>query len=204
MSDVLLYIGGKPVYIDEEDEQEHLSWTGEYTIDGDGHPQCYGPSGTAALDYLGNAGHPGNWWGVATDNQESYGDPVVQGSQNSCPGFYVSTTAYVVPGYYWYDPRRYLHSGEVPFMVIPGNVRTSCRGICKGCKGKVTDKKSKKSMEVVVGDIGPSDHMGEGSMKLAEFFGLDPSPKHGGSSDESRFYFECWPGIAAEGFILQS
>jgi hypothetical protein len=45
--------------------------------------------------------------------------------------------------------------------------------------------------------------MGEGSMALAEFFGLDPNPKCGGSSDESRFHWECWPGIAAKGFVLQ-
>lgn len=203
MSDVLLYIGDEPVYIGED---EHLSWTGEFTVDGDGHPQCYGPSeaGIEPLDYIGNAGYPGNWWGIATDNQEYYGEPIIQNEKNPAPGYYVSTTAYVISGYYWYDPRHYLHSGEVLFMVIPGNVRKAVVGICKGCKGKVTDKKTKKSVECVVGDVGPTDHMGEGSMALAEFFGLDSSPKSGGSSDTSRFHYECWPGVPAKGFKLQS
>jgi Fungal chitosanase of glycosyl hydrolase group 75 len=200
MSEVLLKIGGVPVYVDED---EHLSWTGEFTVDGDGSPRCYGPEGTQPLDYLGNAGYPGNWWGVATHNQQSSGYPIVQGGQNPCPGYYVSTTAYVVAGYYYSDPRHYLDSEKVLFAVIPGNVRKAVAGICKGCKAKVTDKKTEKSVECVIGDIGPTDHMGEGSMALAEFFGLDSSPKHGGSSDTKRFLYECWPGVAAKGYVLQ-
>jgi hypothetical protein len=209
MSEVLLKICGKPVYIDYDGEQEHLSWTGEFTVDGDGSPRCYGPKGCKPepLDYLGNAGYwdnPNNWWGVATDDREYSGDPVIQGPQNPYPGLYVSTTAYVNSQWYYSDPRHYLDSEKVLFMVIPGNVRKACRGICKGCKGKVTDKKTSKSTECVVGDIGPTDHMGEGSIKLAEFFGLSGSPKSGGSSDETRFLYECWPGVAAEGYVLQS
>ena len=200
MSEVLLTIAGVPVYIDRH---EHISWIGEFTVDADGHPQCYGPGGTQPLDYLGNAGCPGNWWGVATDTREMDGNPVIQGAQNPCPGYYVSTTAYINGKYYYTDPRHYLHSGEVLFMVIPGNVRNACEGVCKGCRGRVTDKKTGKAVDCVVGDIGPTDHMGEGSMKLAEFFGLDPNPKNGGSSDETRFLYECWPGVAMEGFVLQ-
>lgn len=203
MSEVLLKIGGVPVHIGYDGDQEHLSWTGEYTVDADGSPRAYGPSGTQSLDYLGNAGYPGNWWGVATDNQQSYGNPVVQGGRDPWPGYYVSTTAYINGKYYYSDPRRYLDSEKILFAVIPGNVRQAVVGICKGCKAKVTDHKSQKSVECVIGDIGPTDHMGEGSMALAEVFGLDSNPKNGGSSDEERFLWECWPGIAAKGFVLQ-
>ena len=201
MSEVLLKIGGVPVYVGKD---EHLSWTGEFTVDADGSPRAYGPSGTQPLDYLGNAGYPGNWWGIVTDTNTSSGDPIIQGGQNPCPGYYVSCTAYLVPGFYYYDPRRYLNSEVVVFSVIPGNVRKAVAGICKGCKAKVTDKKTGKEVECVIGDIGPTDHMGEGSMALAEFFGLDCNPKCGGSSDETRFLWECWPGVAAPGYVLQS
>ena len=200
--EVLLKICGVPVYINRSDG-EHVWWTGEMTIDADGHPKCYGPSGTQPLDYLGNAGSPGNWWGVACDPNECDGDPIIQGGRDPCPGYYVSTTAYFVPGYYYSDPRCYLHSGDVPFMVIPGNVRKATVGKCKGCRGKVTDNKTGKTIDCVVGDIGPSDHMGEASMAVADFFGIDSNPKNGGSSDETRFRYECWPGVAMQGFVLQ-
>jgi hypothetical protein len=200
MSDVLLKIGGVPVYVDED---EHLSWTGEFTVDGDGSPRCYGPEGTDPLDYLGNAGYPGNWWGVATHNQQSSGQPIIQKGTNPWPGYYVSTTAYIHSKYYWHDPRRYLDSESVLFAVIPGNVRKAVVGICKGCKARCTDKKNGKSVDCVIGDIGPTDHLGEGSIKLAGEFGLDISPKYGGSADESRFLWECWPGVAAPGYVLQ-
>ena len=90
------------------------------------------------MDYLGNAGTyglPANWWGIATD-QTSSGDPIIQDGRDPEPGYYVSTTAYIWPQYYHSDPRHYLHSGEVLFMVIPGNVRKAVFGICKGCRGR--------------------------------------------------------------------
>ena len=37
-------------------------------IDADGAPNAYGPAGTEPLDALANAGHPGNWWGIVTDD----------------------------------------------------------------------------------------------------------------------------------------
>jgi hypothetical protein len=197
---VLLRIGGKPVW---EGEDGHLTWIGEFTIDADGSPRCYGPRGTDPLDYLGNAGYPGNWWGVATDNRESYGKPIIQSDNDPWPGYYVSTTAYMVPGFYYSDPRAYLDSETVLFMVIPGNVRKRVRNICKGCKGMVTDQTTGKSMECVVGDIGPSTHLGEGSMALAEAFNVRSNPKNGGNNNPSRWRWECWPGEEMEGYELQ-
>ena len=201
MSDVLITIQGTPIYIDV---QEHLLWVGEFTVNGDGHPRCYGPKGTKPLDYLGNAGRPGRWWGIATDNGQMDGEPIVQSERDPAPGYYISTTAYVNDGFYYSDPRRYLHSGEVMFMVIPGNARMEVQGVCKGCRGRVTDKADGKVIECVVGDVGPTNHLGEGSMALAEAFGLSSDPKKGGSSDVTRFVYECWPGVAMEGFELQS
>jgi len=91
----------------------------------------------------------------------------------------------------------------VKFAVVPGNVRKATVGKCKGSKCVVTDLKTGKQCECVIGDIGPSDHLGEGSIALAKFFGLNPDPKSGGSSDIHRWQFEMWPDQAAEGFELQ-
>jgi hypothetical protein len=209
MSDVLLHIAGEPVFIDyDERGMEHVYWTGEMTVDADGSPRAYGPPGTKPLDFLANAGYandPNNWWGIATDTGEYDGNPVVQGSRDPYPGYYVSTTAYVVPGYKHTDPRRYLNSETVFFGVVPGNVRKATRGICKGCKCRIIDKKKRLgALDCVIGDVGPADHMGEASMAVCKYFKLNPNPKKGGSSDKTRFQYEIWPGVAAEGYALQS
>jgi hypothetical protein len=208
MSDILMHVGGDPVFIDyDEDGMEHVYWNGEMTVDADGSPRAYGPSGCQPppLDWLENAGYPGNWWGIATDSGDYDGNPVLQKESDPYPGLYVSTTAYVHKGYDHTDPRRYVDSEKVLFSVVPGNVRKATKGICKGCKCRVTDKKKKLgTVYCVIADIGPSDHLGEGSMALCVHFKLNPNPKKGGSSDKTRFQYEIWPGVAAEGFQLQS
>ena len=207
MSEILCYVGGDPVEVEYDCAgMEHVSWTGEYTVDGDGSPRCYGPSHCSPdpLDYLGNAGYQGNWWGIATHNQESWGDPIKQSEQYAYPGLYVSTTAYIYPKFYWYDPRHYVNSELVCFAVIPSTVRNATVGICKGCRARITDAKSNRKLDCVIADIGPSDHLGEGSIAAAVYFGLSGDPKTGGSSDITRFLWECWPGVPAEGFTLQT
>src|SRR5215470_6261074 len=62
-------------------------------IDADGAPTAYHPVHGRGLDNLANAGHQGNWYGVVTDTGQKNGKPVVQGSQDPAPGFYVSPTA---------------------------------------------------------------------------------------------------------------
>lgn len=201
MSEVLLTIEGKPVYISY---QEHVTWTAGMTVDADGSPRAYGPSGTEPLDYLANAGEPGNWWGIATHNQEADGTPIVQGSKDPWPGYYVSTTAYIIKEFQHSDPRHYLDSETIPFVVVPGNVRKATDGVCKGCRARVTDKQTRSVLDCVIGDIGPSDHMGEASIAVAKYFDLNADPKTGGSDDLDRFFYEMWPGLAAEGYVLQS
>ena len=49
-------------------------WTGGIEVDADGAPDAYNPSNTG-IDYLANAGSPGDWWGISTD---SSGTPYVQ------------------------------------------------------------------------------------------------------------------------------
>jgi hypothetical protein len=101
------------------------------------------------------------------------------------------------------DPRRYLDSEKVVFIVVPGCVVKATRGACKGCKARLTDLNSNTYVDCVVGDIGPSDQMGEASIAAAKHFDVNSDPKCGGSSDSKRWRYDIWPGIAAEGYVLQ-
>jgi hypothetical protein len=203
VSEVLLKIGGVPVY---QDGDGSVHWVGEMTIDADGSPRAYGPEGCSPkpLDYLANAGYPGNWWGIVTDG---YGEPYEQELGDPArwpwPGLYLSTTAYVVPNYGKYDARHYVDSEHVAFMVVPGNVRMSVPPKFMGCRAQITDLASGKVLDCVCADVGPSNHLGEASMAAAKFFGLDPNPKSGGSSDRERWQYRCWPGVEAKGYVLQ-
>jgi hypothetical protein len=201
MSKVLLKISGVPVY---QDDDGSVHWVGEMTIDADGCPRAYGPSGTNPLDYLANAGYPGNWWGIVTDEN---GDPYEQREGDArkwpWPGYYISTTAYLVSGYDKYDCRRYVDSELINFAVVPGNVRTAIAPKFMGCKVIITDQNSGKILECACCDVGPSNHLGEASMAAAEHFGLDPSPKTGGSSDRERFHYRFFPGVRSKEYPLQ-
>src|SRR5215210_1871871 len=61
------------------------------TIDSDGAPRAYHKNGSPpGLDFLANAGGPGNWFALVTD---SSGNPIVQRASDPAPGFFVSMTA---------------------------------------------------------------------------------------------------------------
>lgn len=196
-SKTLFHVLGDPVILHDDGR---VSFTGEATINGDGSPRNYAPVGFGRpLDYLANAGSPGNWWGIATD---SAGKPIIQGKDDPFPGYYVSTTALKIPGYKHGDPRREVDSEKYPAIVVPRQLVPAVGPVVLGCKARVTDTKTGKSVEGVVFDIGPKTHLGEVSIAAAKALGIPADPKKGGSSAK-RFLYELWPGIPAEGFKLQ-
>lgn len=199
MSKVLFSVQGRPV---TQNDDGSVSWTGQLTVDGDGSPHCYAPanSGLPALDYLGNAGHPGNWWGIATD---SHGQPYIQGKNDPAPGYYVSTTSLKNKQFNNGDPRREINSEVVPFVVVPGPLIRAVKPIVMGCKARVTDTKTGLYVAAVVADAGPATHLGEASIAVARALNIPTSPKNGGC-DSYRFRYEIWPGVAADGYQLQS
>lgn len=211
VSKVLLKIGGVPVY---QDADGSVHWMGEMTIDADGCPRAYGPEGTEPLDYLANAGYPydkndpygpGNWWGVVTEsNGRLYFQDSDDGEEKApWPDYFLSTTAYLVHGFEKYDARHYVDSEKVCFAVVPGNVRMSIEPKFLGCKVVITDKRNGTELECACCDVGPSNHLGEASIAAAAFFGLDSSPKSGGSSDKKRFHYRMWPGVRSIDYPLQ-
>ena len=157
------------------------------SVNADGALRAYGPDDAKALDYLANAGSPSDWWGIVTGSD---GKPVVQSIYHPAPGYYISTTAQVFPAYANDDPFRYVDSERYPFNVVPGNFGNGCKlGDVGFCYNTVTED----NMFCATADIGPTNHIGEVSILLAQLLALDPSPKKGGTSNKAIAYVS-FPG----------
>jgi len=159
----------------------------------------YAPKGfqPEPLDFLANAGGPGNWFGVVTDTGEKDGKPVKQNASGPAPGAFVSATSYRWPMLGRIDPLAYVDAASVPYIVLPGHWRKEAVGVVLGCRAIVEDTKTGKILEAAgVLDFGPKAKLGEASIACAEFFGIPSSPKNGGTS-EKRFIYTFFPGIPA-------
>lgn len=189
---ILTKIGGSPVMWDGQT----ILFSAGMTIDADGSPRAYHPDDKPGLDYLANAGHPGNWWGIVTDGR---GNPIMQDANDPAPGFCISSTAYYNAGFRTDDPRRYLDSEKVRFVVIPGPVRKMIAPVFLGCKVEVEYRG--KTVLAVCGDIGPSTHLGEGSIALARALKIPSNARRGGVAHGVTYTF--FPGVPAKGFELQ-
>ena len=60
------------------DDHSAFFYEAGLVIDADGSPHAYHPDGRSGLDYLSNAGRPGNWWALVTHNGKPSGKPVIQ------------------------------------------------------------------------------------------------------------------------------
>ena len=160
----------------------------------------YAPSGfkPEPLDFLANAGGPGNWFGVVTDTGAKDGKPVKQGPNDPAPGAFVSATSYRWPQHARIDPLAYVDAASVPYIVLPSHWRALAVGVVLGCKATVTDRKTGKVlMAAGVLDFGPKTKFGEASVACAKFFGIPSSAKDGGTN-EKRFIYTFFPGVPAE------
>lgn len=160
-----------------ENDGQTVAWTSGLAVDADGSPFAYAPanSGLPALDALGNAGKPGQWWGLACD---AHGVPYVQGADDPAPGYYVSTTALVDGTKPDDDPRRYVDSQTVPYVSVPPELLHA--GVRKGDLCEVVH--GMQRCMAIVADVGPRGKIGEGSIALATALGLPSSPRNGGVS----------------------
>lgn len=145
-------------------------------IDGDGARKCYSPegSGLPALDYLENAGHDGHWFGVVTDDN---GNPIIQGTKDPAPGYFISPTSLQDKTKKRIDPTRYVDSSTVPYIAVAKDLLPEIK---MGDLGMALHKGMMWSF--IVADAGPKAHYGEGSIKLAEQLDIPPSPRNGGVS----------------------
>lgn len=158
-----------------------LTYESGLAIDADGAPNAYHPAGQG-LDALANAGKPGNWWGVVTDDGTAKGNPVVQQANDPFPGFYVSATSLEDPAYVRSDPRRYVWSTKVPYVVLPPQLLKHAR---LGDFAMV--ERGGKRVFALVADTGPKDKLGEGSIALADALGIASSPRAGGARSGVRY-----------------
>lgn len=170
-----------------------VEFTADGDIDADGAYRAYHPQSQKGLDALANAGHPGNWWGIDTDRN---GRPFIQLPGDPAPGFYVSSTAYQWPDWPRGNPRRYLDSESIPFIVVENYIRTRAKGVVLGCQARVTNLRNGRVVNCVVGDMGPLVKIGELSIAAAVTLGLNGNPRTGGVDDPILKY-ELWPGVPA-------
>lgn len=186
----ILTVRGRPVFLEADGR---IRFRAGYTVCADGSPFAYGPPGTKPLDYLANAGRPGNWWGIVTD---ANGEPVVQGKGDPAPGYYVSQTAYFWRYHSWDSPHRYLWAECIPYVVIPAPLRMRVKPVVLGCAAVVRDTRTGREAAAVVGEIGPATHLGEISIKLARLLGLPSDAKRDGT-EEPVLEYELRPGVPA-------
>ena len=110
------------------------------------------------------------WYGIATVDA-AHNEPAVQ-TEGPFKGYFVSTTRLENTDFKVTDPRRYLDSRIVPFLVIPGKSAFFSQGkVSLGNVAFVYDPKSKRETFAIAGDLGPSQKLGEGSIALAAAIG---------------------------------
>lgn len=175
----------------EHDASGAIMFRAKMAIDADGSPRAYGPNNTG-LDWTANAGQPGNWWGIVTDNN---GNPVIQGSSDPYPGMYVSTTSLINSSYSSTNPLRYTNSEAVPFFVLPSAL-VQLAGISLGDYGYVYNTVTGQGCYAIFADGGPAGKLGEGSIYLANQVGVNSNARTGGTTQGIIDYI-VFPGSGA-------
>lgn len=126
----------------------------------------------SGIDFLANAGYPGNWWALAVDRN---GDPFIQSSSDPFPGYYVSTTALFDVSFNTQDPRRYVDSLKIPYIVLPGNGDfRRATGVQLGDFAVAFNSSNQQLSFAIYADVGPKNQIGEGSIALSQALGNDP------------------------------
>src|SRR6266853_348449 len=149
-------------------------------VDADGAFRAYHPTNRLGLDAIAHAGHPGNWWALATDTGETSGRPVLQRKGDPSPGYYVSITSlYDATNLNERDPRRYVDAATIPYVVLPP---VGLKRAKLGDFATVVNLRNGKIAEAIVADeSAPELKLGEGSIALAKALGIDSNPRYGGT-----------------------
>lgn len=161
-------------------QEPHFFYVAPMHIDADGAYKAYHRDSNVALDNLANAGKPGNWWALVTDNGERTGNPIVQCGDDPAPDYYVCMTALGDPTKAKTDPRRWVDSSTVPYFVLPGGLAPQMK-VKLGDLGVALHRPSGKLSAAIYADVGPKGKIGEGSIALAKALGLRESAKNGGT-----------------------
>jgi hypothetical protein len=160
-------------------------------VDADGAFRAYNPNDRLGLDTIQHAGHPRNWWALATDTGKPSGHPVVQGKSDPAPGYYVSMTALFDEGNLnERDPRRFVDAASIPYVVLPP---AGLKHASLGDFATVVNLRNGKVAGAIVADESARRlRMGEGSIALAVALGIDSNPRTGGV--EHGVAYVIYPG----------
>lgn len=177
-----------------EDHDGKCWFVGDLDIDADGSPHAYHPVNSMGVDDIRNAkDKAGNFVGVLTDKQ---GRPLVQGADDPAPGYYISPTTLILPGFSSTSQRQFVNAEKVPFIVVPPQAISLPAEIVMGCAGRLTHLLTGEKVDLLVADKGPKSRAGEASMQAAKRMGIGSNPRSGGE-DEPHFLYEFWPGRVA-------
>lgn len=178
---------------------------GRLRVDVDGAPRAYHPDSKSGLDRLANAGRPGNWWGIVTNNGEPSGVLVIQGSNDPAPGFHVAATSLYDPMVQSLrDPRKYVDATRIPYVAlprpydreagwVPGADGRRGTGVYLGDLALVTNMQTGTWVPAIFADVAPADGSGEASLELVRRIGEKPDARVGGS-DHRKFAYVIFPG----------
>ena len=148
-------------------------------VDADGAYRAYHPNNRIGLDSIEHAGHPGDWWALATDTGSPKGRPVVQGKNDPAPGFYVSMTS-LFDGSIADErnPLRFVDALSIPYVVLPPEGFKHAK---LGDFATVVNLQNGKVAAAIVADESALElPMEEGSIALARALGIPSNPRNGG------------------------
>ncbi len=152
------------------DDNEAFFFKSGMAIDADGAPNAYDPNNKSGLDFLGNAGHPGNWWGIATDNGKKSGTPLIQ-KTGVYAGFYISETSLKVKNRKPTDVTRNVDSSSIPYFVLP-KIFLEKTNVTLGDLAMIINPNNRQSSFAIFADTGPAGKLGEGSIALGQALGI--------------------------------
>ena len=176
------------------DAPKSVELTTSMAINVDGAPNAYGPPGKPALDYELNAHQGAKASGeiVGYLTKSDGRTPEVQGSQDSFPGYYISTTAYQDKSNpNRLDPRKYVDASKINYVVL-GTFATH-HGAKLGDFVAVHSKKTGKSVFGIIGDAGNSSGA-EGSLALLQALGYPFHNGKAGGVDAKDIVIRYFPG----------
>lgn len=174
--------------------------TRHVALDADGSPRAYHP-GDTGIDALANAGYPHKGWrSVLVVDPANPSKPYVQPS-GATAGYFVSKTSLVDPDPTLpaTDPRKYVDSEAVPYVVFPGAFYALHGTGAYGDLVMVRTLGGAHETAAIIADGGPfKAPLGEMSLKLATALGgTNPNPRNGRGAPSGEFQYVVFPGSRA-------
>lgn len=170
----------------------HFDQVGKMTVDVDGAPNAYGPPGTPALDFEKNAHTGGTMRGPIVGYLMEHGKPVIQGSNDPMPGYYVSTTDFrddsIADDR---NPRKYVDATKINYVVLGSFGKR--HHVKLGDLVVVHSHETEKTVYAIVGDSGNAAGT-EGSLALLQALGYPYKDGKDDAVEDPKIVIRYYPG----------